>query len=357
MKDFIGGKNLSYSTLRQFIVFTVIIFLLATPVFYFLTRSYYAEELMDVIKGERIAQNISSTDLEEDIMTGVMIQYAIIIVLLGLSMVITLKFITHKLWNPFNDTLTKMEGFNLEQSEIPVFEESNITEFTRLNKAVSQLISRDKTVYKTQKQFTENASHELQTPLAIVKCKMDLLMQENLNSKQFILVSEIYGIVTKMGRINKDMLMLAKMENSQFAVNKTIELSGFIRKRLPVYNDLRGRGKVIFEDKSDGFSITANESLMDSLINNLVINAIRNTVPYGEIIISATADYISISNDAKNGPLDNTNLFSRFHHTADFQHSNTGLGLSIAKAICDYHKWDLAYIFSCNKHIFTIHFK
>ncbi|MFA6704429.1 MAG: histidine kinase dimerization/phospho-acceptor domain-containing protein, partial [Bacteroidales bacterium] len=208
MKDFIGGKNLSYSTLRQFIVFTVIIFLLATPVFYFLTRSYYAEELMDVIKGERIAQNISSTDLEEDIMTGVMIQYAIIIVLLGLSMVITLKFITRKLWNPFNDTLTKMEGFNLEQSEIPVFEESNITEFTRLNKAVSQLISRDKTVYKTQKQFTENASHELQTPLAIVKCKMDLLMQENLNSKQFILVSEIYGIVTKMGRINKDMLML-----------------------------------------------------------------------------------------------------------------------------------------------------
>ena len=356
MENIIKSKSLSYSTLRQFMLFTLIVLLLATPVFYFLTKSYYAEELMDVINSAKSGNGVPSTDLEEDIMAGVMIQYAVIIVLLSVSMFITLRFITKKLWNPFNDTLKKMEQFNLCQSNIPDFQSSKINEFERLNAAVKKLISKDKAVYDTQKQFTENASHELQTPLAIIKSKMDLLMQENLNKEQLQLVTEMYGVATRMSRINKNMLMLTKIDNSQFSEGEEFELSGFVKEHLRTYNELRDKSKINFKDESEGCQIKANKILLDSLLNNLVINAIRNTSSNGNIDVFISKSFIVVSNDARGGALDSANLFHRFNHTAESQRG-TGLGLSIVKAICDYHNWDIKYSYSENKHVFTIIFK
>ena len=125
--------------------------------------------------------SIPHIDLERDIMVGMMLQFLLIFLVLSLALFIMMRFITHRLWLPFDDTLQKTEQFNLAQSVVPQFQKTEIKEFARLNNSLAKLMQKDKEIYRIQKEFTENASHELQTPISIIRSKLDLLMQEELD--------------------------------------------------------------------------------------------------------------------------------------------------------------------------------
>lgn len=344
-------KSLIHKTLVQFMICTAVIFALMTPAFYMLTKHFYAEDLIDVIRAVERGQAIPQLDLERDIMVGVMIQFVLTFVLLSIALFITVRYITRRLWRPFDDTLRDAERFNLAQSDVPKFSPTDITEFSRLNETLGKLMRKNKETYTIQKEFTENASHELQTPLAVTRSKLDLLMQEKLSQSQLELVEELYRLNTRMGRLNRNLLLLAKIENAQYGDRKPIALTPFIEKLLPSYKLLKGNCSVVMINETD-VTINANPVLLESMVNNLVVNAIRHTES-GEILIRVVQSNMEISNPAGGTPLNPGEIFRRFH-SADAQSGGTGLGLPIVKAICDFHGWHISYRHHDSRHHFTV---
>lgn len=133
-------QSLSRKMLVQFVACIAVLLLLATPLFYLLTKHYYAEDMIDIIEAVRSGQPIPALDLEEDIMKGVMIQFAVITFVLVVAMVLTVRFISRRLWQPFDRTLCLIEGFRLENGRVPDFPESNVTEFVRLDSTLRTLM-------------------------------------------------------------------------------------------------------------------------------------------------------------------------------------------------------------------------
>lgn len=351
-------KSLLNKSLFQFLVCAAIIFLLTAPLFYLLTRHFYAEEIIDIIESVQQGDSIPPLDLEEDIMIGMMIQFLLIFVVLSISLLITMRFITRRLWHPFDDTLQKTEQFNLAQGDIPRFGETEIKEFARLNRSLKRLMEKDQESYRIQKEFTENASHELQTPIAITRSKLDLLMQEELTERQMNLISDLYDINTRVGHLNRNLLLLAKIENAQYKEMEDIDPGHFIKVSLPMYEALQdGLRLSVFDNRTHPGIVRANPALLECLLNNLIINAMRHTTTIGSEIKIIIGDCsLAVSNQGEGKALDSQALFQRFRF-GDTKKVGNGLGLSIVKAICDYHKWSVQYSFENGFHVFTVWLK
>lgn len=344
--------NLIRRTMLQFFACTVAIFLLMTPVFYLLTKYFYAEDVMALLQAIERHERLPDVDLEEDIIVSISAHFSLTFIVLFIAFLIMVHFVTKRLWQPFDDSLAKAERFNVAESKMPHFEASNVTEFNRLNDSLVRLMIKSRKSYRIMKEFAENASHELQTPLAVTRSKLDLLLQEQLTPQQLELVADMYQINSRMEHLNRNLLLLAKIDGLQYEERKTIDLEEFVRGLMPAYSLLRADEKIEFAPAgSSDMTVSANPTLLESLINNLVVNAIRNT-PAGEVAIATSAGpKLSVSNTATNGPLDPAKIFSRFRTTGN---GGTGLGLPIAKAICEYHGWQLDYSYAAGRHVFTI---
>lgn len=358
---FIMPKHTSLlsKTLKQFALCTSICLVLTAPLFYLLTKYYYAEDIIDIIEAVNDGKKIPPLDLEQDIMAGMMIQYLLIFGVITLAMFITMRFITKNIWKPFDDTLHKTESFNLAQGGIPSFASTNIEEFDRLNLSLQRLMGKDKETYRIQKEFTENASHELQTPLAIIRSKLDLLMQENLGEKEMKLVSDLYRLTMRIGHLNRNLLLLAKIENAQYTTLQEVDITDMLHESLEQYEALQNTTTLQLADEEPHQKVKANLVLLECLLKNLIVNAIRHSPSNGVIQLAIRHRQLTISNEPIEGkagkPLNPTSLFQRFHSESNAQKGN-GLGLAIVKAICDFHHWTIEYTFRDGKHRFAVHF-
>lgn len=376
--------SLLSKTLKQFAICAAICFILTAPAFYLLTKYYYAEDMIDIIKAVSRGEGVPPIDLEQDIVAGMMIQYFLIFCVFTIAMFITMRFVTKKVWEPFDDTLRKAEQFNLAQNNIPLFADTDIEEFNRLNLSLERLMKKDRETYRIQKEFTENASHKLQTPLAIIRSKLDLLMQGKLGEKELKLVSDLYQLTMRIGHLNRNLLLLAKIENAQYTTLQEVDVAEMLSESLPLYEALQNGTTLKLVDENDantkdiGYSyhhhlkVQANPVLLECLLKNLIVNAIRHSPSKGEIQLIVGNHQLIVSNDSidrKNGkPLDSKTLFQRFRSGDNQQSSpNTpsieaprqkgnGLGLAIVKAICDFHHWSIEYHFEDGKHQFIVHF-
>jgi len=349
-------KSLLNKNLMQFIGCMLVILILVTPLFYLTTKDFYAEEMLEAIDHIRKGKAASASDMEEDIVEGMVVQLLFIFAAMSLSLLLVMRFLTRRMWKPFDDTLAKIEHFNLERSDIPQFMKSGTTEFERLNSSVEKLMRKDKDTYRSQKEFTENASHELQTPIAVIKGKLDLLMQENLTQSQSVLVADMYDICNRLTRLNKSLLMLAKIENEQYGNKEKVMLKPFIQKRIPLYGSLNADGNISLDETSADILVSANMTLLECLIDNLVVNAIRHKPANTDVNIRIEGCTLSVINKGfDDKPLDKSLLFRRFSNNRDKNRGN-GLGLAIVKAICDFHHWTVDYQFSNGCHHFIVRF-
>ncbi len=264
------------------------------------------------------------------------------------------KWISVKLWEPFRKTLTKLKTFNLNNQTTIEFEKSDTVEFEELNEALQKLIEHSISVYKNQKEFTENASHELQTPLAIIKSKLDLLLQEVVTDRQYQIIEEINKSLTRITRINRNLLLLAKIENRQFQDVQNFYLSEIIRNSINNLEDfILDKNIQINSDFSENPTVNSNQVLTEILVDNLLLNAIRYAengsaislkLSHNKLIISNTGDQI----------LDKKLLFERFKKRSDS--TGSGLGLSIVKGICINNGWQIDYNFKNGFHSFSVIF-
>ncbi|MDD3077429.1 MAG: histidine kinase dimerization/phospho-acceptor domain-containing protein, partial [Proteiniphilum sp.] len=165
---------------------------------------------------------IESKDLFRTLGVQYLLFFVIIVIgLLGIQFVLS-----RCLWKPFYNSLNEIEDFNLEKGEIPEFEKTTTTEFARLNGNLTKLMEENVASYKQQKEFTENASHELQTPLAVFQSQLDLLLQDNsLNESQMNVIESLYDVSSRLTRLNKNLLLLSRIDNSQFKETITIDFS------------------------------------------------------------------------------------------------------------------------------------
>ncbi len=349
-------KSLLHKSMMQFLLCTFIILILAAPLFYWLTKSFYAEDMIDIIEAVQRNEPIPELDLEEDIMQGVMIQYILISGILGIAIILVNSLIAKRLWRPFDETLKQIEDFRLENGVIPPLTESRIKEFTRLNFALNRLMENSLRSYQTQKEFTENASHELQTPLAVFQSKLDLLLQQpDITQQQAKIIQGLYDVSTRLSRMNKNLLLLAKLDNKQYNQLTVVDVIATLKEVLPLLENLTGNITLHKEFHCTELKVRGNKSLLESLINNLVVNAVRHNTPDGTILISVDSNRLTVSNSSSEGALDKHLLFNRFYRPSEKVKGN-GLGLSIAKAICDYHNWRIDYEYKEGLHVFCVDF-
>ncbi len=349
-------KKLINKSLTQFIICVSVLLLLATPLFYWLTKNFYAEDMIDIIDAIRKGQPIPALDLEEDILHGILIQFSLITAVLGIAIILTMRLISKRLWRNFDQTLEIIESFRLEDNTVPTLPKSEIAEFDRLNNVLDKLMECSIQSYKTQKEFTENASHELQTPLAIIQTKLDILLQQpDITKEQAVIIQDIYQTTARMSRLNRNLLLLAKMENRQFAQAESMDVVQVLQDLSPYLESLTDGISLRKDFQSPSLKINANRPLLESMINNLVANAVRYNKTGGEICIATDNHSLTVSNTSDEKALDERLVFNRFYRSSG-KNTGTGLGLSIVREVCIYHHWNIQYEYRDNHHIFHIVF-
>jgi len=310
------------------------------------------------VNGKWYLLTISSSLVEnEDLLGSILLVQSVLLILLMAGLLLINQSISKNLWQPFYSALEGMKNYELNKHHTFKRIPTSIDEFRELQSAIKNLTERNFLVYQKQKEFTENASHELQTPLAIFGTKLELLMQtQPLSEEQASLIGAMEEVNLRLAKLNKSLLLLSKIDNNQFPQTENLLLSEITKsiadqfranaelKKITILEDYRGKGE-----------IRANKSLMEILISNLLSNAIRYNIEGGELRISLQNDILIIENTGNGSILQSNKIFDRFYKSGD--HSGSiGLGLAIAKEICDLYKFDLAYKNEDKFHSFIIRF-
>jgi signal transduction histidine kinase len=265
------------------------------------------------------------------------------------------RYLLRKIWTPFYETLDSINQFNLVNQQPLPRHQSDIDEFISLDAAVHRMTGKIISDYETLRNFADNASHEMQTPLAIINSRLDLMLQEQgLNEKQGRHLQTMYDAIGRMGQINQSLLLLTKIENNQFDRAESLELHNMLKDKLAELEEMTAAKQLeITCDIRESFH-HMNRYLADILLNNLLSNAIRHNAEGGIINVMINQERLVISNSGPPLPFDPSLIFDRFTKTV--QSEGTGLGLAIAKQICEKYHFQLAYSRDARMHIFTILF-
>ncbi len=345
-------KLLNHS-LKLLIFYAGIVLLVSIPVYYLIILRLWQYEL-----DEHKIQLTQAAGREDEylIIGAVTSLTAIFFIMLLVGFIILNRRISRKLWQPFYNSLEKIRTFRLDQESRLIFEVPTISEFAELNKSLDRLISGNTTIFNQQKEFAENASHELQTPLAIIQSKLDLLMQSSdLKSDQYKIIEDAMKALSRVSRINKNLLLLTKIENSQFMAMESVNVSSLLAANIRLFhNFLENKSIGLTEEITCDVVVEGNRTLIEILVNNLITNAIRYSPENGIISVVLSPGQLQIIN-AGDRSLDNARIFQRFV-TGSSTSPGTGLGLALVKQVSQRYGWDCQYVFENGNHVFSIEF-
>ncbi|MFC0513267.1 sensor histidine kinase [Mucilaginibacter angelicae] len=278
-----------------------------------------------------------------------------VILLLLLVLVITNRLILGRLWQPFYSILSELKLFNVTDNREMPSPNTTIDEFNELQAEVSAMAERVKKDYKDLKTFTENASHELLTPIAVINSKLDTLIQtENFSEHQSKLLNDLYSAVSRLSRLNQSLLLLVKIENKLLNDRQHLNLKELIEELLYQLEDIFGDKQITITSTLNEKEIEASNYLIEILLNNLIINAVRHNRAGGEIIINLTSESLTIKNTGEPIALNSGDIFTRFHKSSTSEGS--GLGLTISKQICESLGYQLIYGYEVPYHTFMVRF-
>lgn len=267
------------------------------------------------------------------------------------------NIVLKRLWKPFYDLLFQIKDYRLDSTQKLLKIQTRTKEFADLKNALNTLLVDSKILYEQQKQFIGNASHELQTPLAISINKIELLLEnKDLTQEQATALAEVYDITQRMVRLNKSLLLLSKIENKQFLNNQEISLHEVILQSIDELEDFATFKNVeIRVEKSYTTRLTINPTLAHILISNLIRNSIFHNIENGVVRITMDKNNFKICNTGVEHALDKDKIFTQFYksHTSS---KGTGLGLAIVRAITDLYEYSLAYEFKDQHHCIKIQF-
>ena len=244
-----------------------------------------------------------------------------------------------------------MEQFDFRNGSNLSLQSSGIEEFDRLNRVVSSLTGKLKKDFVALKEFSENASHEIQSPLAIALLNLDELLQEDLSEETFRKVLATIKAIQRLSHLNQNLLLLTKIENKQFLPMKEVHFIDLIQQKLEEFELLfREKNLMVTFKPEEEFSLKMDPTLAGILVNNLLINAVNHNIEQGHITITIEQNKLMFCNTGPSNTLTNQTIFNRF---VKDNSKSYGLGLSIVKQICDAHQLEIQYSNS-KIHCFTI---
>ena len=293
---------------------------------------------------------------KENLIGSTAILFILLLLLLIIGFFIITNIISKKLWQPFYVALDKMEQFEIDKSTSVKLIQSTTEEFNRLNNAIDSLIYKNSKIYQSQREFIENAAHELQTPIAIFKGKLEnILQRKDLNSEQFKLIEDLDNTTTRLVRLNRNLLVVSKIDNNTYNKIEKINLNEIINNQLNFFSEQALSKKISITTKLEEVLVNSNHILAEMLISNLFLNTINHNVHKGKIFVKLTKDRIIFSNTGTLLPLQTEKMFERFSKSNPTSQGN-GLGLSIIKKIVDTNHWTISYHFKEDYHTFEIVF-
>ena len=291
----------------------------------------------------------------QQLMDAVVVTVTFIVALLLVSLLMLNGWLSKRIWRPFYKTLAALDLYQLETHEVLTFPAEKTEEFNQLNISVTQLTERLATTYQTLKEFTENAAHEIQTPLAVILSKIEGLFQdETLTESQLIALSEVSEAANRLSRLNQALLLLTKIENRQFlAGTEPVNLSPIINRKLRDLEDLITQRQISIKTELIPTGPVMHPALAEVLVNNLLTNAIRHNLQNGSILITLSKGKLIVRNTGNSINYDPAQLFERFRKETT-QSASLGLGLALAKTICQVNGQTLTYETENEWHILTV---
>lgn len=293
---------------------------------------------------------------EDDLIRNLL--YSVLFLYLGLiaSILIINNLVLRKTWKPFYKLLSQLKSFSIEKDDQVNFEKTNIEEFSLLNESIQKMLQKSKASFKNQKQFIENASHELQTPLAISINQLELLIENNhFDAKQIETISVVLNNLERLTRLNKSLLLLSKIENRQYTDENAVNINEIIKNILIDFEDFAAFHAITFdlvENQTIHFNI--NQSLVVILFTNLIKNAMIHGNKDSIVEVEIGNSKVCIKNYGARKSLDQHKLFQRFMKQDDTPGSS-GLGLAICMAIAKKYNLNLSYSFT-DQHRFEVDF-
>ncbi|MCF6131220.1 type IX secretion system histidine kinase PorY [Flavobacterium wongokense] len=283
--------------------------------------------------------------------------FTVIIVILLAGLFIITRRLSITLWKPFYQTLEQIEHFEIDKNSNPKLAPNDIEEFNRLNTALNKLAERNTLIYKSQKEFIENAAHELQTPIAIFKGKLETLLQRpDVTEEQFEILDKLNDTTTRLNRLNTNLLLLSKIESKQYNIPEKLVMNAVINQKMDFFQEqAMAKNISINTSLEPNIIVNANLFLTEVLVRNLFLNAINHNINNGSIIIVLDKNALTFSNTGDSRSLEADKLFERFSKVNPSSKGN-GLGLSIIKRIADNNNWKLDYFFKDNLHTFEVRF-
>lgn len=316
-----------------------------------------ARSLVTVVNlnGKTIAVTITKSRVESENLIRIILMITLgITVVLLISLLLINHFVLNRLWQPFYAVLNRMRAFEVARMDTIGYEPTKIDEFNELNKSVNAMAERVRQDYKELKSFTDNASHEMMTPLAVINSKLDSLLQtESFTEQQGTLLEDIYHATGKLSRLHQSLLLLAKIENNLIPDLQHIELRDMVEVKVRQFQELLEKNKLILTTHLSPVEVTMSRYLADILLNNLFSNAVRHNIIGGHIDIKLDQQRLSIANSGKAHQVP-TKIFDRFSKAADSE--GMGLGLAITKQICNLYGFRIDYQEENGEHLFTVHF-
>lgn len=280
---------------------------------------------------------------------------------LFLAFIAVLTFVNNllskRIWKPFYYILSKIHNYKIDLAQNLTFPESSVNEFNDLSIAIEKMSAKINNEFNILKEFTENASHEIQTPLAIIKNKLEILLQSpEMTKEQLDLISSASAATNRLSKLNEALIILSKIENRQFHETKDICVNDKVNGILSSMDELI-RIKSISIDRhfNEDLRIKMHPYLAEILLENLVINAIKHNTTPGFISISTQHDALEIMNSGSYTMGNVDRLFQRFIKSNPKSRS-LGLGLSIVKAICDTYSFTVKYNIENNCHRIRVAF-
>lgn len=295
--------------------------------------------------------------LERDDMVEAMLWYLGALFLLFLICTsIGIQLVLKGVFRPLHRLLDWLHCIQPGKEVPPLDNPTKLREFRQLSDAALDMGNRSYKVYEEQKQFIENASHELQTPLAIVRGKVELLAEsEGMTEQQMEQLDEIYATLGRAVKLNKSLLLLSRIENGQYTEMEDVSVDEILDELLPDLMDIYEHKQVrlIRKREEQPFIIRCNHSLAQILVSNLVKNSLLHNREGGELQVLTTPTSLVIKNTG-DVPLDGEKLFRRFYHGMDGKKDSTGLGLAIARSIALSSSLKLTYEWQDGMHTFRL---
>lgn len=294
---------------------------------------------------------------KEDLIEAILWWIAALYLILLVTVIVITLAVFQKSIRPLYEILDWLNAYTPGKTQDKLAADTDIYEFRQLEKAVTEATGRSNEAYEKQKQFIGNASHELQTPLAVLGGRIDwMLDNDSLGEENIGELVKMKREVVHISRLNKTLLLLTKIDNGQFPDVMDVNLSSIVQSQKEMYKEIFSRKNIhcSLEMQDSPVVVRMNETLATILVTNLIKNAFMHSPEGGIVTIALDGNGLAVENSGE-APLDRERIFDRFYQGAK-KEGSTGLGLALAKTIADKNGMQFSYSFTDGMHRFRINF-